>query len=72
MYKLEIIPSHNQIDTADTYASGFVVTQLPNDFLLKDMTLDLDLGDIPVGLMNSTLKLNFLEIEYKVSPGITV
>ncbi len=59
MYKLEIIPSHNQVDTADTYASGFVVTQLPNDFLLKDMTLDLDHGDIPVGLMNSTLKLNF-------------
>jgi hypothetical protein len=59
MYKLEIIPSHNQVDTADTYASGFVVTQLPNDFLLKDMALDLDLGDIPVGLMNSTLKLNF-------------
>ena len=59
MYKLEIIPSHNQVDTADTYASGFVSTQLPNDFLLKNMTLDLDLGDVPVGIMNSTLKLNF-------------
>jgi hypothetical protein len=59
MYKLEIIPSHNQVDTADTYASGFVNTQLPDDFLLKDMSLDLDLGDVPVGMMNSTLKLNF-------------
>lgn len=59
MYKLEIIPSHDQIDTADTYASGFVNTQLPDDFLLRDMSLDLDLGDVPVGLMSSTLKLNF-------------
>lgn len=59
MYKLEIIPSHDQIDTADTYASGFVNTQLPSDFLLRDMSLDLDLGDVPVGLMSSTLKLNF-------------
>ena len=59
MYKLEIIPSHNQVDTADTYASGFVSTQLPDDFLLKNMSLDLDLGDVPVGIMNSTLKLNF-------------
>ena len=59
MYKLEIIPSHNQVDTADTYASGFVNTQLPDDFLLKSMSLDLDLGDVPVGMMNSTLKLNF-------------
>lgn len=59
MYKLEIIPSHNQVDTADTYASGFINTQLPDDFLLKNMSLDLDLGDVPVGIMNSTLKLNF-------------
>lgn len=59
MYKLEIIPSHDQIDTADTYASGFVNTELPSDFLLRDMSLDLDLGDVPVGLMSSTLKLNF-------------
>lgn len=59
MYKLEIIPSHDQIDTADTYASGFVNTELPSDFLLRDMSLDLDLGDIPLGLMSSTLKLNF-------------
>jgi hypothetical protein len=59
LYKLEIIPSHSQIDTADTYASGFVNTELPSDFLLRDMNLELDLGDIPVGLMSSTLKLNF-------------
>lgn len=59
MYKLEIIPSHSHTDTADTHTSGFVETQLPNDFLLKDMKLDLDLGDVPVGLMSSTLKLNF-------------
>lgn len=59
MYKLEIIPSHNHIDTADTHTSGFVNTELPSDFLLRDMKLDLDLGDVPVGLMSSTLKLNF-------------
>ena len=59
MYKLEIIPSHTHTDTTDTHTSGFVNTQLPNDFLLNDMTLDLDLGDIPVGLMSSTLKLSF-------------
>ena len=59
MYKLEIIPSHNQIDTADTHTNGFVNTLLPSDFLLRDMSLDLDLGDVPVGLMSSTLKMNF-------------
>jgi hypothetical protein len=59
MYKLEIIPSHTHTDTTDTHTSGFVNTQLPDDFLLRDMNLELDLGDIPVGLMSSTLKLNF-------------
>ena len=58
MYKLEIIPSHTHTDTTDTHTSGFVNTQLPNDFLLNDMVLDLELGDIPVGLMSSTLKIN--------------
>ena len=36
MYKLEIIPSHTHTDTTDTHTSGFVNTQLPNDFLLND------------------------------------
>ena len=59
MYKLEIIPSHTANDARDTFTSGFVNTQLPNDFLLKDMTFEATLGDIPIGIATQTLKVTF-------------
>jgi len=58
MYKLEIITTHTTTDAQDTIASGFVELELPNDFLLKDMTFEATLGDIPIGIATQTLKLN--------------
>jgi hypothetical protein len=59
MYKLEIIPSHSTSDAQNTITSGFIESELPTDFLLKDMTFEASLGDIPVGLNTQTLKINF-------------
>ena len=59
MYKLEIIPTHSTSDAQNTIASGFVESELPADFLLKDMTFEASLGDIPVGLNTQTLKIIF-------------
>jgi len=59
MYKLEIIPSHTTVDAQNTYTSGFVESELPADFLLKEMTFEASLGDIPVGLNTQTLKILF-------------
>lgn len=58
MYKLEIIPTHSTSDAQNTIASGFVESELPADFLLKDMTFEASLGDIPLGLNTQTLKIN--------------
>jgi len=55
LYKLEIIPSHTANDAQDTLTSGFVETQLPDDFLLRDMTFEASLGDIPLGIATQTL-----------------
>lgn len=59
MYKLEIIPSHTANDAQDTLNNGFDETQLPDDFLLRDMTFEASLGDIPLGIATQTLKINF-------------
>lgn len=59
LYKLEIIPSHTANDAQDTLTSGFVETQLPDDFLLRDMTFEASLGDIPLGIATQSLKINF-------------
>lgn len=59
MYKLEIIPSHTTVDAQNTITSGFVESELPADFLLKEMTFEATLGDIPVGLNTQTLKILF-------------
>lgn len=58
MYKLEIIPTHSTSDAQNTIANGFVESELPADFLLKDMTFEASLGDIPLGLNTQTLKIN--------------
>jgi hypothetical protein len=59
LYKLEIIPSHSTSDAQDTITSGFIESELPEDFLLKDMTFEASLGDIPIGLNTHTLKITF-------------
>lgn len=58
MYKLEIIETHSTADAQDTITSGFVELELPDDFLLKDMTFEASLGDIPIGIATQTLRLN--------------
>lgn len=50
-WQLNIIPS----DAA--YTSGFTDVTLPAEFLLRDMKLDTDLGDIPSGLTAQVLNL---------------
>jgi hypothetical protein len=50
-WQLSIIPS----DAA--YTSGFTDITLPAEFLLRDMKLDTDLGDIPSGLTSQVLNL---------------
>lgn len=51
-YRLAIIPSDA------LYTSGFTEITLPSDFLLRDMTLDTDIGDFPAGLTSQVLKLS--------------
>lgn len=52
-YRLYIIPSNAN------YAGGSTDVTLPSDFLLRDMTLDTELGELPVGMMSQVLKLSF-------------
>lgn len=59
-YKLEIIPSHSHTDVIDTRAAGdFNECELPDEFILKEMTLESDAGEIPLGLHSKTLKMTF-------------
>ena len=56
-YKLYIIPSHGYIDAIDTITYGYVDIELPGSFVLQDMQLETELGDIPAGLVAQTLQL---------------
>lgn len=59
-YRLEIIPSHSHTDVFDTRAAGgFNECELPDDFVLKEMTLESDAGEIPLGLHSKTLRMSF-------------
>ena len=51
-YKLYIIPSNAN------YSGGSTDVTLPSDFLLRDMTLDTELGELPTGMMSQILKLS--------------
>ena len=53
-YRLYIIPS--SVDYISPGLSSDVT--LPTEFLLRDMKLDTDIGDIPAGLTSQVLKLN--------------
>jgi hypothetical protein len=59
LYKLEVIQSHTAIDAQNTITSGFLVEELPADFLLKDMKFSASLGDIPIGIATQTLNVTF-------------
>jgi hypothetical protein len=52
-YRLYIIPSNAN------YASGSTDVTLPSDFLLRDMSLDTELGELPAGMQSQVLKLSF-------------
>ncbi len=52
-YRLYIIPSNAN------YAGGSTDVTLPSDFLLRDMTLDTELGELPSGMMSQVLKMSF-------------
>lgn len=52
-YRLYIIPSNAN------YAGGSTNVTLPSDFLLRDMTLETELGELPSGSMSQVLKLSF-------------
>ena len=52
-YRLYIIPSNAN------YASGSTDVTLPSDFLLRDMSLDTELGELPAGIQSQVLKLSF-------------
>lgn len=51
-WRLNIIPSDA------VYTSGFTDVTLPSEFLLRDMKLDTDIGDIPAGITSQVLKLS--------------
>ena len=50
-YRLAIIPSDA------VYTSGFTDVVLPSDFLLRDMTLETENGEIPAGLTSQVLNV---------------
>lgn len=51
-WRLYIIPSNAN------YSSGSTNVTLPSDFLLREMSLDTELGNIPSGMTTSVLKLS--------------
>jgi hypothetical protein len=58
-YKLTIYPSHDYIDAVDTITYGYTNTiELPAAFVLEDMSLVTELGEIPAGIVSQTLELN--------------
>ena len=57
-WRLYIIPSHDYIDAVDTITSGYAAdVSLPNSFLLENMSLNTELGEIPAGLVSQTLEI---------------
>lgn len=53
-WRMYIIPSSVNYITPSLSSN----VTLPNDFLLRDMELDTELGDIPAGLVSQVLKIN--------------
>lgn len=51
-WRMYVIPSNAN------YSSGSVNVTLPTDFLLREMSLDTELGNIPSGLTTSVLKIS--------------
>ncbi len=61
-YTLYIIPSNANINPsfpsqAGFFDSTFTLVELPDDFIMEDMKLSTELGEIPVGLVSQTLQM---------------
>ena len=61
-YTLYIIPSNANVDPLDPTApadfdSTFALHALPDDLIMRDMKLNTELGEIPVGLVSQTLEM---------------
>lgn len=61
-YTLYIIPSNANINpsfpnNAGFFDSTFTLVELPDDFIMRDMKLSTELGEIPVGLVSQTLEM---------------
>ena len=61
-YTLYIIPSNANVDPLDPTAaadfdSTFTLHALPDDLIMRDMKLNTELGEIPVGLVSQTLEM---------------
>jgi len=60
-YTLYILPSDANEGTVHTNLSSvntFNLVELPQDFLLDNMSIDTELGEIPTGLVSQTLELS--------------
>lgn len=61
-YTLYIIPSNANVDPLSPtepadFDSSFSLHVLPDDFIMRDMKLETELGEIPVGLVSQTLEM---------------
>lgn len=61
-YTLYIIPSNANVSPsfpsqAGFFDSTFTLVGLPDDFIMRDMKLSTELGEIPVGLVSQTLQM---------------
>ena len=61
-YTLYIIPSNANVDPLDPtsaadFDSTFTLHALPDDLIMRDMKLNTELGEIPVGLVSQTLEM---------------
>lgn len=61
-YTLYILPTNANINDLQLYLDStlttFTLVELPDDFLMKSMSLETELGEIPVGLVSQVLTLN--------------
>jgi hypothetical protein len=61
-YTLYILPSNANINDLqlflDSALTTFTLVELPDDFLMKSMSIETELGEIPAGLVSQVLTLN--------------
>jgi hypothetical protein len=56
-YTLYILPSNANAPGEATIDPNFTLVELPDDFIMKSMKLETELGEIPVGMVSQTLNM---------------